>query len=124
MALWIAQIILGAMFLMAGFMKMFTPINELSVQINWAADLPKLTPFIGFFEVIGAFGLLLPSLLRIMPVLTPIAALGLLSIMILAIAFHFTRGEYEAIAINIVLGSIGAFVAWGRFVKFPLISKA
>ena len=68
----------------------------------------------------GAIGLILPAATKIKPTLTPLAALGLLTIMILAMAFHLSRGEAQALPINMVLGGLAAFVAWGRTKKAPI----
>src|SRR5258708_6611348 len=69
--LWIAQVLLAGMFLMAGFTKVATPIDKLVVMMPFAAALPvALIKFIGVSEILGALGLLLPSLLRIQPQLT------------------------------------------------------
>jgi hypothetical protein len=76
--------------------------------------------FIGVSELLGAMGLILPAATKIKPFLTPLAALGLLTIMILAMAFHLSRGEVQATPINIVLGGLAAFVAWGRTKKVPV----
>ena len=123
-ALWVAQVVLGAMFLMAGFMKSTQPIEELSKSMPWTADMPSLTRFIGVSEALGALGLLLPSLLRIKPGLTPLAAYGLALVMLLAAIFHITRAEYSAIGINVVLMSIALFIAWGRSKKAVIHPKA
>jgi putative oxidoreductase len=123
--LWIAQVILAAMFLMSGFMKVAQPIDQLSQMLPWAAQVPEaLVRFIGVAEVLGAVGLILPSLLRIQPKLTPIAALGLALVMLFAVFFHVSRGETSAIGMNFVLIAIAAFVAWGRFKKAPIAPKS
>ena len=123
--LWIAQVILAAMFLMSGFMKLSQPIDQLSKMLPWAAQVPEaLVRFIGVAEVLGAVGLILPSLLRIQPKLTPIAALGLAVLMLFAVFFHVSRGETPAIGMNFVLIAIAAFVAWGRFKKAPIAPKS
>jgi len=122
--LWIVQIALAGMFVMAGIMKITTPIEQLSVTVNWAKDLPLLVRFIGSAELAAALGLLLPALLMIKPILTPVAAAGLVIIMILAAIFHITRAEYSAIAFNAILGALAAFIAWGRFKKVPILAKA
>ena len=69
---------------------------------------------------LGAIGLILPAATKIKPSLTPLAALGLLTIMILAMAFHLSRGEVQATPVNIVLGGLAAFVAWGRTKRAPI----
>jgi uncharacterized membrane protein YphA (DoxX/SURF4 family) len=114
-ALWSAQILLAVVFGMFGLMKITTPIAQLSKGMPWVADYAMLIRFIGLSEVAGAIGLLLPALTRIAPVLTPIAASGLVIIMVLALAFHAVRGEYASFPFVIALGAMAAFVAWGRF---------
>ena len=122
--LWILQFLLAAMFLMAGFMKLSQPIDELSKSLPWAAQVPEgLVRFIGAAEVLGALGLILPALLRIKPILTPIAALGIATVMLFAIFFHGSRGENSAIGMNVVLIIIAALIAWGRFKKAPIAPK-
>jgi putative oxidoreductase len=123
--LWVAQVVLGGMFLMAGIMKISSPIEELSVTVIWAKDLPLLVVrFIGAAELSGALGLLLPSLFRIKPLLTPTAAFGLVIIMTMAAIFHITRSEFPAIAFNATLGIVATFIAWGRFKKVPIQARA
>ena len=124
-ALWIAQIILAGMFLMAGVMKSTKPISELSVAMPWVSDFSVTTVrFIGISELLGALGLLLPSLLRIKPILTPIAAVCLVTVMILAAFYHASKGQFSIIGFNAVLGTIALFIAWGRYKKVPVIAKS
>ncbi len=120
--LWLVQVLLAVAFGMAGFMKSTQPVDAL-VQggIAWAAQVPlPMVRFIGISELLGAIGLILPAATKIKPKLTPLAALGLLTIMILAMAFHVSRGEARALPINMVLGGLAAFVAWGRTKKAPI----
>ena len=121
--LWIAQVILGGMFLMAGIMKATKPIQELALTMPWVNDAEALARFIGIAEIAGALGLLLPSLLRIKPALTPLAAVGIVIIMVLASIFHLTRGEYPAIGSNFVLGAVAALIAYGRTKKAPIAAR-
>src|SRR5450432_1312241 len=72
-ALWVSQALLAAAMLMAGGMKIFTPLAELQKVQPWAAgDIGRFAVAIGTIEVLGALGLILPSVTRIMPELTPI----------------------------------------------------
>lgn len=122
--LWITQVLLAAMFLFAGSPKAFLPIENMVKQgATWAADLPWLMRFIGISEIAGALGMLLPAATRIKPILTPIAAIGLATIMVLAAAFHISRGEANHIGFNIVLFAMAAFVAWGRFGKARIAER-
>ena len=123
--LWIAQVILAAMFLMSGFMKVSQPIEQLSQMLPWAAQVSEaLVRFIGVAEILGAVGLIFPSLLRIQPKLTPIAAVGLALVMLFAVVFHISRGETPMIGMNFILIAIAAFIAWGRFKKAPITPKS
>src|SRR6266581_2253036 len=75
-ALWIIQVLLSLLFLFAGSTKFVMPVEEMNRQAPVA--LPGLLlHFIGACEILGAIGLILPSLLRIKPGLTPLAAAGL-----------------------------------------------
>ena len=116
--LWTAQIALAMMFGLAGWMKSTLPIPELSSKMAWVSAVPgPLVRFIGAAELAAAAGLLLPALTRILPALTPIAGAGLTVLMVLAGAFHLSRGEAAVVPMNVVLGALAAFVAWGRFGK-------
>src|SRR5437867_13305114 len=113
-SLWAAQGLLFVLFGMAGILKTFTPIDELALKLPWAAAVPaSLVRFIGLSELAGALGLVLPSLFRVRPRLTPLAAAGLVTVMVLACGFHLSRLEFNAIGFNLMLGSLGAFVRWG-----------
>jgi uncharacterized membrane protein len=123
-ALWAVQLLLAAMFLLAGVMKSTQPIEQLVSSLPWVANVPRgLVRFIGISELAGGLGLILPAATRILPVLTPIAALGLVTIMVLASGYHAMHGEFAAIAFNAVLGLLAAFVAWGRFTKAPVTPR-
>jgi len=121
--LWIAQLLLAVAFGMAGSMKTFTPIEALAQQMPWVARMPELIRFIGISELAGAAGMILPALTRIKPSLTPLAAWGLVVIMILATIFHGARGEWSAVPATIVLGLLAAFVGWGRTRKAPIAPR-
>jgi putative oxidoreductase len=122
--LWMAQIVLALAFGIAGFMKLTQPIALLAANMIWPGDLPAaFVRFIGACEVLGAIGLVLPATMRVKPGLTPLAAAGLLSVMMLAVPFHISRGEWAVVPVNAVLGALAAFVGWGRSRKAPLATK-
>ena len=122
--LWIAQIILGVLFTMAGIMKATQPVEALLEAIPWANATPiGLLRFIGISELLGGLGLLLLSLLRFKPRLSVWAAIGLMTVMLLAAVFHVSRAEFSAMGVNILLMSIAAFIAWGRSKKVPISAR-
>lgn len=123
-SLWVVQVLLAAMFLLSGFMKVSMPIEKLSAMLPWATSVPAiLVKLIGLSELLGGLGLLLPSMLRIKPALTAWAGLGLATIMLLAIPFHIMRGETPMIGMNAIFMLLALFVAWGRWKKAPIQAK-
>jgi putative oxidoreductase len=88
-----------------------------------AVTSPGLIRFIGVSELLGGLGLILPAASRIRPGLTPLAALGLTIIMVLALGYHVSRGEMSALPIVGALGGLTAFVAWGRAKKAPIAPR-
>ena len=109
--LWIAQVLLAALFLFAGGMKLVVPIETLTAQ----SPLPGVfIQFIGVVEVLGALGLILPWLTRIRPLLTPLAAVGLVIIMAGAVVMTFSMGGIGAAIVPGVVGLMSAVVAYGR----------
>lgn len=123
--LWAAQILLALAYGAAGGMKTFMPIADISAQMAWAAASPDwLIRFIGVAELAGAVGLILPSATRILAWLTPLAALGLSVIQVLAISLHAVRGETTmTLPANIVFLALAMFVVWGRWQKAPIASR-
>ncbi len=111
-ALWIAQGVLAAIFLFAGGMKLVLPVEEMTREM----PMPGLfLRFIGVCEVLGAIGVIVPWLLRIRPGLTPLAAAGLVIIMIGATVLTLTGGDIATALIPLVVGILAAFVACGRW---------
>lgn len=115
-AVWIIQGILALMFLMAGIMKSTQPKDKLVNSLPWVNDFSLQTVrFIGISELLGAIGIVVPQLTGIFPILSPIAAVGLAAIMVLAAAHHFPKKEYKEVAFNTTLFILAAVVAFYRF---------
>lgn len=113
--LWIAQILVSATLLWAAFLKLIQPIETLEKMWPWAGQIaPVYVRLTGVIDLLGALGILLPSLFRFNPILTPIAALGIVLLMICAIVFHINRGEASQIGFNVVFALIAALIAYGR----------
>jgi uncharacterized membrane protein YphA (DoxX/SURF4 family) len=114
LTIWIIQGLLATAFLMTGIMKLIMPKNNLKEKIGgWVEEYEESQiKLIGLVEVLGAFGLVLPMLLHVIPILTPIAASGLVLTMIGAARTHFKRKE--SIMSNIVLLVLGVLVIIGR----------
>jgi uncharacterized membrane protein YphA (DoxX/SURF4 family) len=122
--LWILQALLAAAFLATGLMKLALPVAQLAGQMPWVNDVPAfLVRFIGLAEFAGALGLILPALTRIRPNLTPLAALGLIAVMVFASIFHLTRGEGMMVPANLLLAALAGVIAWGRTRKAPIQAR-
>jgi putative oxidoreductase len=122
--LWIAQILLSTSLIWAAGVKLFQPIEQLETIWPWTGDVSRaFVRFTGVIDLLGALGVILPSLFRFKPVLAPIAAIGIVLLMIAASIFHISRGEGSQIGFNIVFAVIAAFVAYGRFKIVPIQSK-
>jgi uncharacterized membrane protein YphA (DoxX/SURF4 family) len=119
--LWIAQGILCAAFLLAGFMKVFA-------FEKYKADAERRSPnrglgltkgtvtFIGICELAGAAGVIVPRATWVLPWLTPVAAIGLAIIMVLAAIYHLRR--QEQVVVQFILFIIAGFVAGGRLLHY------
>jgi uncharacterized membrane protein YphA (DoxX/SURF4 family) len=112
LALWIVQGLLALIFLFAGGVK-FVPNQQTSNQIPVLLQ-GHFLQFIGVCEVLGAIGLILPRLLRIRPGLTPLAAAGLVIIMIGATVVTVAGGSVAQALTPAIVGLLAAFVAYGR----------
>lgn len=115
-ALWIVQILLALLFLFAGGTKLILPSEVLqSMGSPNQIMLPGLLlKFIGLCEVLGALGLVLPGLLRKRPSLTPLAAVGLVIIMIGAVVITIAGDGVAAGIVPLIVLILCAFVAYGR----------
>lgn len=122
-ALWIVQGLLAAAFLMAGSMKLSKSKEELKDQLgDWVDDFSDSTiKTIGMLEVLGGVGIILPMLLGILPVLVPVAGIGLALTMAGAMIVHIKRGEYGALKNNVPLLLFALFIIIGRLVLLPVI---
>ncbi len=118
-ALWIAQGLLAAMYLMAGTMKTFQT-GKARQAMTWTQGRSDgFVRFVGISELLGAVGLILPLVTGILPWLTPIAALGLALIQLLAIFMeHLPKKELNIIPVNGLLLALSLFVVIGRWVLF------
>ena len=120
-ALWILQVLLGLLFLFSGGMKFVMSVAEMTKAMpampGWFLH------FIGVMEILGGFGLILPSLLRIRPGLTPLAAACLVIIMSGATAITLGTMGVGAAMLPLIVGILCAFVAYGRWRLVPLSAR-
>ena len=122
--LWILQIILGLYFISIGIMHFIVP-PGLPAPMQWMYDLTPILHYLsGTAEILGGLGLILPGVTRIQTRLVPLAAFGLILVMLGAAIFHITRGEFGNIVQNIFLAALLAIVAFGRWRWQPIPERA
>jgi uncharacterized membrane protein YphA (DoxX/SURF4 family) len=115
--LWIVQALLAALFLFAGVMKFLMPADEMTKN----SPVPLwFIYFIGVAEILGGLGLVLPGLFRIKTWLTPLAAAGLLVIMIGAAAITVASEQRSMAVVPAAVGIFCFLVAYGRWRPAPL----
>jgi hypothetical protein len=116
--LWIIQGVLAILFLLAGGSKLVMSAEQM--QAPGPIQFPvAFIRFIGVCELLGAIGMVAPGLTGIKPALTPLAAAGLIVIMIGATVTNLVDGPAPFAAFTVVLGLLAATVLWGRWRTTP-----
>jgi hypothetical protein len=116
--LWVFQVLLAVAFFAHGWI-MIVPPAAIVDQMN--ASFPRWCQlFIGISEVLAAIGLTIPGVTRVQPWLVPLAAAGIMLVMVCATIFHLTRGELSSAATTIVLLACATFVAYMRWRVVPI----
>ena len=116
-ALWVVQGLLAALFLFAGVMKFVMPVEAMQHPVALPG---ALLHFVGACEIAGALGLVLPGVTRIATGLTPLAAAGLVIIMVGATAITAATMSVGQAAVPFVVGALAATIAWSRWRVAPL----
>ena len=122
MLLWILAFVLAAVFAGSGAAKLLTARDQQIERTPYVEDFPHSVILgIGVLEILGAFGLILPAVTGVLPILVALAAAGLAITMVFAALVHVRRGDGIAKALpSIVLAIVSVFVAWSRFGPVPL----
>ncbi|MFD7510818.1 DoxX family protein [Streptomyces sp. NPDC059853] len=123
LGLWSAQGLLAAFLVGGGLWKLAAPVDQVAEAFAWAGELPGLLRLSAVFDLLGGLGVLLPSVTRVRPRLTVLAALGVVALMGSAIVFHLARGEGADTGVNGVLAALALFVAWGRHRGAPIAPR-
>jgi len=116
---WVFSIVLAVVFLITGANKIFR-YEQARKMMPWVNDLPRaLVLAISIAEILGALGLILPAITGINPWLTPVAAVALALLQIIAAMFHIFRGEKAEVPSNVLLLILLAIVAYIRWPLMP-----
>jgi uncharacterized membrane protein YphA (DoxX/SURF4 family) len=119
--LWVVQVLLALLFLFAGVMKFIMPVEEMTKQMPQFSG--AFLHFIGVCEILGGLGMVLPGLFKIRTGLTPLAAAGLVIVMIGAVVVSYQVKGMAGVPLPLVVGILAAFVAYGRWRLVPLPQK-
>jgi len=122
-ALWVLQWGLGLSLVAAGSLKLALPWEQAVQMFPWAADVPVLFTVTSILDVLGGLGVVLPSVLKILPRVTVVAAIGVVLLMASAVVFYLLRGESGEVIPNIALAVIAAVIAWGRGLGVPITGQ-
>jgi len=115
-ALWVLQVLLGLFFVFHSFVML----RPSPGGLRYIVEMPtSLRLFAGIAEGVAGLALVIPPLFRVLTWLTPLAAAGLVLLMMGAIVFHIRRREYPNVGFNAVLGVLAGLIAWGRFGPYP-----
>ena len=118
LALWISAGLLAVVLLVSSTSKLFVPKEKLATVAlgGWTGDASVgVVKALGAIELLAAAGLVLPATLDIAPVLVPLAAVGVVLLMVGAMITHLRRHEAVGVVLNLAYLALAAFVAWGRF---------
>lgn len=110
--LWTIQFALAALYLFTGITKWMIPTDQLAVMTHLPGGFMH---GIATAEILGALGLLLPGLYGIARWLTPLAAAGLVIIMIGATTETITHMSVAAAIVPFLAGGLALFVAIERW---------
>ncbi len=119
--LWVMQILLAAFFLWHGMLFLLPPVELVEIMKAQYALWFRL--FLGTAEVLAAFGLILPAAIRVLPWLTPLAAVGLTIVTASATFYHSARGETQSAVTTAILSVILATVAYMRWKVRPIVAR-
>ncbi len=123
-ALWVIQWVFGLYFIAIGVMHFIVP-EGLPDVMGWMYELSDTLHVVsGTAEILGGLGLILPSVTRIRPELSAVAAAGLFVVMVGAIIYHAGRAEPQSIVTNVVIALFMAYVAYGRWKLAPLAERS
>lgn len=119
-ALWVVQVLLALLFVFAGSMKLIMPLEDMAGPVAFPGWFLR---FLGVVETLGGLGLVLPGIFRVGTGLTPLAAAGLVLVMIGAVVITLATGGGAGAAIPAVVGMLAAIVAYGRWRVVPHVSR-
>jgi putative oxidoreductase len=119
--LWVLQILLGIQFLWHGFIMVAPPAELVEMMDENMAT--GFRWFLGTAEILAGVGLIAPSAVRVLPMLTPLAAVGCMIITGSATVWHLMRDETGNAVYTAFLFLLLALVAYGRWKSKPIPSR-
>ena len=111
--LWVLQSLLALIFLTTGGLKLILPKTTLRTYVGYVEDFsPRFIKFIGALELLAAAGLVIPPAIDVFPWLAPLAAIGVIPILIGATRVHHRRGETILPSVIPLVLAVAVVVGW------------
>lgn len=115
-SIWIMQGILAFTMAASGLVILIVPKSTLEKRLSWVKKYPNsMRIFICVAKILAAIGLIAPLLLNILPILTPIEALGIVLLMIAALNYHLQTKEYKDVPATGIFLAMGLLISYYRF---------
>lgn len=115
-SIWIMQGILASIMAASGLVILIIPKSRLENRLYWIRKYPNsMRIFICTAKILAAIGLTAPMLLNVLPILTPIAALGIVLLMIAALNYHLQTKEYKDVPATVIFLSMALLISYYRF---------
>ena len=117
-ALWITAGLLAVVALVGGITKAFVPLEKLSRHESaaWTRGVsPAFVKTLGILEILAAFGLILPAVTDVAPVMVPVTATCWVALMVGAMVTHGRLGQLKLVLVNVAYLALAGFIVVGRF---------
>jgi hypothetical protein len=118
--LWVLQIAFAWLCIAGGAFQIFK-IEDLQQTVASMRALPHgLWAFLGAFGCVAGVFLIVPGAIKVLPVLTPIAAAAVAAESLLITAFYLYYGDRSPMVFSMAMVVMAAFISYGRFALKPL----
>jgi len=120
-SVWTAQLVLASFFGAMAVLKLMPQYDRVVELMAWAGSVPEtFVRMLGVVELLGAIAIAAPAVTHLPQRVVGYTAVFFVTLMSAATIIHIARGEPRMLIINVSVGALAAFVAWGRLAHKPL----